>query len=60
MKTIDWAEGYLFDYAEGSSKESDGQAYNSGNTKDQFFMRHFGYRMRFNKLTEPDVGVIVG
>lgn len=56
-KTIDWAEGYLFDYAEGSSKESDGQAYNSGNTKDQFFMRHFGYRMRFNKLTEPDVGV---
>lgn len=54
-KTVDYANGYLFDYAEGG--ESDGAAYNSGNSRERFFMQHFGYRMRYNKLTEPDAKV---
>ncbi|HEU4617099.1 MAG TPA: strawberry notch C-terminal domain-containing protein, partial [Gammaproteobacteria bacterium] len=52
-KTIDWANGYLFDYDEG--KESDGsRGYNVGSNRDQFFVLHFGYRLRYNRLTEPD------
>jgi hypothetical protein len=60
-KTIDWAEGYLFDYADPTRKnEDDGAAYNSGNSREKFFMNHFGYRMRYNKLTQPDSNVDSG
>lgn len=52
-KSIDYAAGYLFDY--GPEPTSGG--YNSGSAKDQFFIRHFGYRMRYNKLTKPDSAV---
>lgn len=54
-KSIDYAEGFLFDYG----PESDSQAYNSGSNRDQFFVSNFGYRMRYNKLTEPDAQVDV-
>jgi hypothetical protein len=53
-KTIDWAEGYLFSYGEPSTE---GRSYNRGDAREQFFVQHFGYRMRNNKLTEPDAGV---
>ena len=50
---IDWANGYLFDYNEG--QPADGfRPYNSGSNRDRFFMTHFGYTMRYNKLTKPD------
>jgi hypothetical protein len=55
-KTIDYAEGYLFEYGEGSTRDH----YNAGNNQDQFFMQHFGYRMRYNKLTRPDENVDTG
>lgn len=48
---VDLAQGYLFEYS--GSKSRDG-AYNSGSDRDRFFLRHFGYRMRTNKLTKPD------
>jgi len=48
-KSIDYAEGYLFSYG----PEVNSQRYNSGNNYDRFMMQHFGYRMRYNKLTEP-------
>jgi len=60
-KTVDWANGYLFDYDAG--KEQDGasgtgnRSYNTGSNRDQFMMQNFGYRMRYNKLTEPDAKV---
>ena len=54
-KTIDYAEGYLFDWG---AEPTDG-GYNSGSARDRFFMRHLGYRMRYNKLTEPDADVDV-
>jgi len=54
-KTVDWANGYLFDYNEGRGDErNEFRGYNEGSNRDQFFMQHFGYRMRYGKLTEPD------
>lgn len=53
--TVDWANGYLFDYAEGQTDESkEFRGYNQGSNRDRFFMQHFGYSMRYNKLTKPD------
>ena len=52
-KTIEWADGYLFDYNEGKQKD-ESRGYNVGDNREQFFMQHFGYRLRYNKLTEPD------
>lgn len=53
--TVDWANGYLFDYNEGrTSDQNEFRGYNQGSNRDQFFMTHFGYSMRYNKLTKPD------
>ncbi|MNP93542.1 Transglycosylase SLT domain protein [compost metagenome] len=60
VKNIDYAEGYLFDYTNPADlKKSEGQGggYNSGSARDRFIMQHFGYRMRYNKLTQPEAGV---
>lgn len=60
VKNVDYAEGYLFDYvkpADLKRSEGRGGGYNSGSPRDQFFMQHFGYRMRYNKLTAPEAGV---
>jgi len=56
VKTIEYAQGYLFDW--GSDRS--GSGYNSGDNREAFFMQHFGYRMRTNKLTAPDAGVDTG
>lgn len=50
---IDYAEGYLFDYP-----KVEGGSYNQpGNGFQQFMIEHFGYHMRYNKLTKPDKAV---
>jgi len=50
---IDYAEGYLFDYP-----KVEGGSYNqTGNGFQQFMIEHFGYHMRYNKLTKPDKAV---
>lgn len=59
VKSIEWAEGYLFDYTEpakmwSSEHASEGLRYNSGNDRSKFFMLNFGYTMRYNKLNRPD------
>lgn len=60
-KTVDWANGYLFDYNEGrSDEEREFRGYNAGSNLDQFMMQHFGYRMRYGKLTQPDAKVDSG
>lgn len=60
-KTIDWANGYLFDYNESQSSEAGSfRGYNDGSNRDRFFMQHLGYRMRYNKLTQPDAKVDSG
>lgn len=60
-KTVDWANGYLFDYNEGqSSDQTESRGYNSGSNRERFMMQQFGYRMRYNKLTAPDAKVNSG
>lgn len=54
-KNIDYAEGYLFDYDK--MDPSDSLGYNVPNGREKFFVEHFGYRMRYNKLTEPEAEV---
>lgn len=65
VKTLDWAEGYLFDFVPPADKFSNktdamGSAYNSGGAQERFYMSNFGYKMRTNKLTRPDSKVDVG
>lgn len=62
VKSVDYADGYLFDYVDPAERYSNkaemaGSAYNSGDAREKFFMQHFGYRMRYNKLTAPEAGV---
>lgn len=51
---VDYAEGYLFNYNQNKNKTS---AYNDPNAREEFFIKNFGYRMRYNKLTKPDADV---
>ena len=52
-KDVDYAEGYLFNYDD----QPNTGAYNQGTPFDRFMIKHFGYRMRTNKLTRPDAEV---
>lgn len=52
-KSLQYADGYLFRIRQGMN----GQARDSYNN---FFIDNFRYRVRFNKLTEPDADVDVG
>lgn len=53
QKNISYAEGYLFDWG----PEPESRGYNTPSAKQAFFIQHFGYRMRYNKLTVPDADV---
>ena len=53
-KNVRLGQGFLFDWG-GDQDENGG--YNSGGNYERFMMEHFGYRMRYNKLTEPDAKV---
>lgn len=55
-KTIDYAEGFLFDYP----VDDKAQGYYSQSGQTQYFIQNFGYRFRYGKLTEPDVDVDTG
>ena len=55
-KTVDYANGYLFDYP----TEDIQQGYYKQDGRDQFFINNFGYRYRYGKLTEPDTDVDTG
>ena len=56
-KTVDWANGYLFDYRDGYPYQDDGMDYNKPNPMQYFMQKNFGYSMRHNKLTQPDAAV---
>ncbi len=56
VPNIDYANGYLFNY--GGEKNTGG--YNQPNGKEQFFINHFGYKMRYNRLEKPDADVDSG
>ncbi|WP_043767457.1 GNAT family N-acetyltransferase [Algiphilus aromaticivorans] len=57
VKSIEYADGFLFNYQEGQEGADNDQGYNAGNARERFFMTHFGFRMRYNRLTQPDAGV---
>lgn len=59
VKNVDYAEGYLFHYTPPADryKDRNNGGYNSASDQQQFMMQHFGYRMRYNKLTQPEAGV---
>ncbi len=52
-KNVVLGQGFLYDWG----SDQDALGYNSGDNFQQFMMEHFGYRMRYNKLTEPDAQV---
>lgn len=45
---LDYANGYLFDYADYGPMEQ--QGYNQANGRENFYMENFGYKMRYNRL----------
>lgn len=49
VETLDWAEGYLFNYAEPKVVFDEGDG-----SRDDFYIQHLGYRRRSGKLTRPD------
>jgi len=51
--SVDYAEGYLFDYP----ADKPGGGYNSADGRNAFFVENFGFRMRYNKLTRPEAEV---
>lgn len=61
QKSVQYGEGYLFDYLPPADlyrrEGTQSQAYNAGGAYERFMMQHFGYRMRYNKLTQPESGV---
>jgi len=62
VKSTDYAEGFLFHHtppAERYSNQSkaQGSGYNTTDAREQFYVQHFGFRMRYNRLTTPDAAV---
>lgn len=55
VKTIDWAEGFLFHYKDPKNQYDSeaNQSYNTGDARQRFFQSTFGFRMRYNRLTTP-------
>lgn len=56
-KNIQYADGCLFDINESMEIKEKSSGYNDLSGFDQFMSEHFGYRMRYNKLTIPETGV---
>ena len=54
--TLRYADGLLFDINQGVERLDSG-AYNAADNDSLFFITNFGYRMRYNKLTQPDAKV---
>ncbi|EGO63488.1 putative methyltransferase type 11 [Acetonema longum DSM 6540] len=54
VKNVEYAEGYLFGYGQDTDEY---RGYNQPDSRENFFITHFGYRMRYNRLTSPDANV---
>lgn len=54
-QNVDYAEGYLFDYPEDGHV---GRSRQSG--RNLFMVEHFGYRIRYHRLTKPEAAVDSG
>jgi hypothetical protein len=58
-KNLSYADGCLFNIVERKGGDKPSEWWREGDY-DKFFIRNFGYRMRYNKLTMPESGVDVG
>jgi hypothetical protein len=56
-KTIDWGNGYLFDYQAGYPYNENSTVYNQPSPREYYFMTRLGYTMRTGKLNQPDAKV---
>ena len=56
VKNLGLADGLLYNVDEGMEEETE-YGYNRGSRFEQFLLKNFGYRMRYNKLTVPETGV---
>lgn len=54
-QNVDYADGYLFDYPEDGHV---GRSRQSG--RNLFMVEHFGYRIRYHRLTKPEAAVDSG
>ena len=59
-KTIEWAQGYLFEYKDGYPFNENSTVYNQPSPREYYFQTRFGYSMRYNKLNKPGAGVDTG
>lgn len=62
VKSTDYAEGFLFHHTPpaerySNNEQSRGSGYNTTDAREQFYVQHFGFRMRYNRLTTPDAAV---
>lgn len=53
-KSLSYADGSLFVINETFDSDKDYYGYNTPNRWESFMIEHFGYRMRYNKLTVPE------
>lgn len=51
-KAVRWGNEFLFNWG-----DKDAKSYNDTNGYQSFMVQHFGYRMRYGKLTQPDAKV---
>jgi hypothetical protein len=56
-KSIEYADGCLFDINETLEEKDKSAGYNQATGFGSFLQEHFGYRMRHNKVTVPETGV---
>lgn len=56
-KAIQYADGCLFDITETLVEKDSSNGYNQSSGFGSFLEEHFGYRMRYNKVTVPESGV---
>ncbi len=56
-KSIQYGDGTLFEIEEKLDKEKQSYSYNTATGFDKFLQEHFGYRMKYNKITIPETGV---
>ena len=66
-KSLEYADGCLFDIMQSEKfllhpderkpENPQGLSYNEPDSYESFFVKNFGYRMRYNKLTQPESGV---
>lgn len=59
-KSIVYARGYIFHEVGTQPKEENYRGYNEPDQFENFLVTNLGYRMRYNKLTQPDAKVNVG